>query len=431
MRLFVLTAALAGLLLSPLTATRADEAPATSAKPIAVGAADWPWWRGPTRDGVADPKQHPPLKWSATENVLWQVNVPGRGHGSPTVVGDHVYLAAADHDKEIQSVLCFDRLTGKQVWAKDIHKGGFEKKGNTRSSLASSSAACDGKRVFINFLHDGAIYTTCLDTAGEQRWQKKITDYVLHQGFGSSPALYENLVIVSADNKGTGIIAALERETGKEVWRHERPKLPNYPSPIVLKVGGKDQVFMIGCDLVTSLDPKTGKVNWETKGSTTECVTSTVTDGARIFTSGGYPKNHVSAVLADGSGKVAWENGTRVYVPSMLLKDGYLYAATDGAVATCWKSDTGKKVWESRLNGTFNASPVLVGDLIFATNEAGRTYIFKAKPEGYENVGENQLGEDVFATPAICGDCIYMRVAAPGKGQRQEMLYCVKDAAKK
>jgi len=370
------------------------------------------------------------MKWNAAENVLWKANVPGRGHGSPTVVGNHVYLAAADHDKEVQSLLCFDRQTGKELWAKEIHQGGFEKQGNSKSSLASSTPASDGKRVFINFLHAGAIYTTCLDTAGKQLWQQKVTDYVLHQGFGSSPALYENLVIVSADNKGTGIIAALDRETGKEVWRQERPKLPNYPSPIILKIGGKDQALMIGCDLVTSLDPKTGKKLWESKGSTTECVTSTVTDGERIFTSGGYPKNHVSAVLADGSGKVAWENGARVYVPSMLLKDGYLYAATDAGIAMCWKSDTGKEVWKGRLGGTFSSSPVLVGDLIFATNETGKTFIFKADPTELKVVAENQLGDDVYATPVICGDCIFMRVATQGKGQRQEVLYCLKDAAK-
>ena len=107
---------------------------------VTVAATDWPWWRGPNRNGIASADQRPPLKWSETENVLWKSPVPGRGHGSPTVVGDQVFLATAEHDREVQSVLCFDRNTGKQLWQTEIHQGGFETKGNSRSSLASSSA---------------------------------------------------------------------------------------------------------------------------------------------------------------------------------------------------------------------------------------------------------------------------------------------------
>jgi outer membrane protein assembly factor BamB len=153
-------------------------------------------------------------------------------------------------------------------------------------------------------------------------------------------------------------------------------------------------------------------------------VTSTVTDGQLIFTSGGYPRNHVAAVRADGSGKVEWENNTRVYVPSMLVRDSYLYAVLDGGQAVCWKCATGEEIWKGRLGGTFSASPVLVGDLIHATNEAGQTFLFRALPDRFELVGKNKLGEEVLATPAVCGDRIYMRVAF-NKGGRQEMLYCL------
>jgi outer membrane protein assembly factor BamB len=176
---------------------------------------------------------------------------------------------------------------------------------------------------------------------------------------------------------------------------------------------------------VSSFDPMTGKVLWEIKGATTECVTSTVTDGEHVFTSGGYPKNHVSAVRADGSGKVVWENGSRVYVPSMLVLNGYLYAVLDNGIAVCWKADTGKEVWKGRLKGIFSASPVLVGEHIFATNESGRTFIFKATPKAFELVGENQLGNEVLPTPTFCGGRIYLRVANKSQDKRQEMLYCV------
>jgi outer membrane protein assembly factor BamB len=389
-----------------------DSRKETEAEKIAVGPSDWPWWRGPTRDGIAAANQDPPLTWSSSENILWKSPIPGRGHGSPIVVGDRVFLATADPENETQSVFCFDRHTGKQLWQAEVHR-------------ASSTPACDGTRVFINFLHAGAIYTTALDFDGRQLWQTKVSDYILHQGFGSSPTVYRSLVLVSADNKGGGTIAALERGTGKVVWKHDRPKFPNYVSPIVLRGADQDQLFLFGCELVSGLDPLTGKLLWETKGSTTECVTSAVTDGKLVFTSGGYPKNHVSAVRIDGSAKIVWENNSRVYVPSMILRNDHLYAVQDDGTAVCWKCDSGKEVWKERLGGTFNSSLVLVGEKIYATNETGKSFIFKATPDNFSLIGQNQLGDDVFATPAICGGRIYMRAASRSDGRRQEMIYCI------
>ena len=391
----------------------------------AIGAADWPWWRGPHRNGVAAADQTPPLKWSDTENVLWKTPVPGRGHGSPTVVGRQIFLATADTSDQTQSVLCFDRETGRELWRTVVHRGGLEIKGNRKASLASSSVACDGQRLFINFLNDGAVYTTSLDRNGKQLWQTKITDYVVHQGFGSSPTVFGSLVLVSADNKGGGAVAAFDRESGKVVWKHDRPKKPNYASPIILDAAGRQQLVFTGCDLVASFDPRSGKKLWEIEGSTTECVTSVVTDGQLVFTSGGYPKNHVAAIHADGSGKTAWEINTRVYVPSMLVHEGYLYAVADGGIAMCWKAATGEAAWKGRIRGTFTASPVLVGDKIFATNEKGTTYIFKAQPDSFELLGQNQLGDQVYPTPTFVGSRIYMRVADKQNDDRQEMLYAI------
>ncbi len=390
---------------------------------------DWPWWRGPARNGVASSKQKPPVEWSDSNNVVWKSPVSGRGHGSPTVVGKQIFLATADEENAVQSVLCFDRETGKQLWKADIHKGNFVTTGiNKKSSHASSTPACDGERVFINFPNSAAIWTTALSLDGKKQWQSRISDYVLHQGYGSSPAIYQELVLVASDNKGGGAVAGLRRGTGKEVWKQDRPKLPNYPSPIILNAAGKEPLFMIGCDLVSSFDPLSGKKLWEIEGSTTECVTSTVTDGQLIFTSGGYPRNHVAAVKADGSGKIVWDNTTRAYVPSLLIRDGYLYAATDSGVAMCWESATGKEVWKGRLGGNFTSSPVLVGDVIYATNEAGETFLFKANPESFELLGKSKLGDEVYSTPTIVGGRVYMRVAITTEGKRQEVLYCLGNA---
>jgi hypothetical protein len=396
---------------------------------LRVDARDWPWWRGPNRDGTADANQSPPLTWSETEHVVWKAAIPGKGHGSPIVVGDEVLLQTAESDPESQSVVCLDRATGKLVWRKTLHEGGFAKNQNAKSTSANSTPACDGERIFVNFLNHGAVWTTALDRQGQTLWQKKITDYVLHQGFSSSPAIYQSLVLVSADNKGSGVLVGLNRETGDLAWKESRPALPNYTSPIILRVAGKDQALFIGCDLVTSLDPLTGRKLWETPGATTECVTSTVTDGRLIYTSGGYPKNHLAAVVADGSNHVAWENSTRVYVPSMVLKDGYLYAMLDAGVAQCWQADTGQEQWKHRVGGTFSSSLVLVGDRIYATDESGKTYVFAADPKEFRQLAENKLGDESFATPAICGGRIYHRAASNENGRRQEFLYCLGDDA--
>jgi len=381
----------------------------------------------PRRDGSAGDGPPPPLRWSAVENVLWKVPVPGRGHGSPAVHGGHVYLAACDEGSGAQSVLCFDRSTGKPLWECQVHASGAMRK-NAKSTGASTTPACDGECVFITFANQGAVTASALSREGKLLWQTKISDYVIHQGYGSSPALYKSLVFVSTDHSGGGAVAALDRKTGAVVWTHERPKAPNYASPVVLRADGRDQLILTGCDLVSSFDPMTGKVLWEVPGATTECVTSTVTDGVHVYSSGGYPRNHLAALKADGSGKVAWETKDRVYVPSLLLTKGHLFGVLDAGTAACWASDTGKELWKSRLGGTFSSSPVLAGDRIYATNEAGETSIFEASPEKFTKLGVNKLGDEALATPAICGGRIYTRVAQKIDGRRQELLYCIGSA---
>ncbi|MEM1067570.1 MAG: PQQ-binding-like beta-propeller repeat protein [Planctomycetota bacterium] len=402
---------------------------ATHAVDPTLGPNDWPFWRGPHRNGHAPATADPPTSWSPTENIVWRTAVPGRGHGSPTMLGDQIFLAVGDNAREVQSVLCFDRKTGKREWEAIIHEGGFANKSkrglNEKATMASSTVATDGTHLFITFVNDSAAWATALDRSGNQVWQKRLCDYVIHQGYGSSPTVYGDLVIVSADTKAGGIIAGLNRETGEFAWSRKRPKKPNYHSPVILRAADREQLIAVGCDLVTSLDPATGELLWEVEGATTECVATAVTDGQRIFTSGGYPKNHISAVMADGSGKVSWENNSRNYVPSMLVRDGYLYATLDAGIAICYRSSDGVEMWKARLGGTFSSSPVLVGDRIYASNEEGRTFVFKAIPDKFEQIAVNQLGNSVFATPTFSGKRIFARVAERTGEQRQEFLVCI------
>jgi outer membrane protein assembly factor BamB len=236
--------------------------------------------------------------------------------------------------------------------------------------------------------------------------------------------IHESLVLVSADHRAGGVVAGLDRKSGQVVWSQPRPKLPNYTSPAIVKAAGRTQMVLAGCNVMTSLDPLTGKKLWEVSGSTEECVGSVVTDGVRVFAGGGYPRNHLAATEADGSGKVAWQNSTRVYVPSMIVKADHLYAVIDAGMAVCWKSDTGEELWKERLGGDFFASPVMVDDLIYASNVGGKTFVFEATPQTFKLIAQNQLGDEAYASPVICGGRIYLRVAQRGES-RQEFLYCI------
>ncbi len=397
---------------------------ASSSAFAAAASGDWPAWRGPTADGQAAAGQTVPVKWSETENVIWRAPIRGRGHSSPTVVGNRVYLATADLAANEQLVICLDRATGKPVWETVVHRDKFDSAGHRNASPASATVAWDGERLYINFLNDKAVYTTALDVAGKILWQTRVSDYVVHQGFGSSPVVHESVVLVTADHKAGGKVAGLNKRTGAIVWEHSRPQIANYPSFAVLKVAGKSQAVLAGCELVSSFDPVTGKKLWEIAGSTQETVVTAVTDGQRVYASGGFPKNHVVAIEADGSSRVAWQNPARLYVPSMLVRDGHIYATLDAGQAVCWKSDTGDELWREKVDRDFYSSPVMVGTRVYATSVRGVTSVFEATPQAFTLIAQNQLGDDALASPAICGNRIYLRSAKKGE-PRQDYLWCI------
>lgn len=387
-------------------------------------AGDWPGWRGPSADGHAAAGQSVPTTWSETENVIWTAPLRGRGHSSPTVVGNRIYLTTADSAAQELLVLALDRATGKPLWETVVHRGALEHGNHKNSSAAAATVAWDGERLLINFLHAKAIHATALDPSGKILWQTRVADYAVHQGFGASPVVHESLVLIAADSRAGGTIAGLDRRTGKIIWQHARPKIANYPSPAVLKAAGRSQLVLGGCELVESLDPLTGKKLWEIAGSTQETVVTATTDGSRVFVSGGYPKNHAMAVEADGSGRIAWQNNTKVYVPSMLVRGGHVFAVLDAGQAVCWKSDTGDELWREKVDRDFYGSPVMLGSRVYVTSLRGVTSVFEATPQAFKLLAQNQLGDESLASPAICGDRIYLRGSKKGE-TRQEYLWCV------
>lgn len=390
-------------------------------KDLLVHPGDWPFWRGPNKSGAVADKV--PLVWSETKNVVWKAKVAGRGHASPIVVGSRVFLATADEERSIQSVLCYDRATGKELWRKDLHEGGFDGRFHKKNTRASSTLACDGERVFATFYNKGDIWATALDLDGKQVWQTKVGNFTSHWGFSASPALYRQLLIVNTDHRDGGAIVGLDRATGKEVWHTPRPKAPTYASPIVLTTAGKDQLLLAGAEQVVSYDPTSGKELWSAKGTSVECVSTIISEGDYIFASGGFPNKETLCIHADGSAKVRWRVKVGDFVPSQLVHKGHVYSVLDNGTALCWNAETGEEMWKDRLGSTsFSASPILAGDYIMIPSESGKTHVFRANPKKLDLVAENVLGKEIYATPVIAAGRIYLRVV---EANRQEVLYCL------
>lgn len=389
-------------------------------------ASDWPWWRGPGRDNIS-PATDVPTLWDEDTNIVWKAKVPGRGHASPTIWGERIFLATADESAETQSVICFAKDTGKELWTTKIHSGGFANKGHEKSTQATSTVACDGERVFVSFLNDGAVWTTALSLKGDELWESKVGKFSPKFGYSPSPAIYKSFVIIAADHESGGYLAALHRKTGDIVWRKNRPAEATYASPLLAQVDDQDQLLIAGADLVAGYNPLNGEQIWEAEGTTKSVASTMAVSGDFAVASGGYPGSQTICFRLGGSQpEPVWETRQKSYVPSLLIHEGTLYQVHDNGRMTCLDVESGKELWRGRLSGAdLSASPVYADGHIFAVNERGKCFVIKATRERFELVEENQLGDEAFATPTIVDSRIYFRVADSRGGSRQEFLYCV------
>ena len=398
-------------------AVRADDLSALSS--------EWSSWRGPSGNGHV-PDQPLLTTWSETQNVLWQVDVPGRGHGSPIVIGDWILLSTAEETAQEQSVVAYRRQDGLQVWSRVLHQGGFPGTGEMhhKSTHANPTLASDGARVYCAFLNSGKIIVSALDVySGKTVWEQDVGDFISVFGYAPSPLLYQSLVIVAGDNKGGGYLVALDRETGAIAWRVARPAENTFSSPAVVALQGRDQLVITGSEQVTSYNPATGDLLWNSPGTAKATCGTVVATADRVFASGGFPGRQT--VCLDGSGRLQWSTNDRLYEPSLLVFGEFLYGVSDDGFATCWSVADGQEQWKQRLGGSFSASPIVCNGLIYVSNLSGQTYVFRANPKFYEEVAVNKLGDDCYTSGAVKESRLYLRIGRRSGTGRKEQLVCL------
>ena len=397
-------------------------------------AEDWRQWRGPTLDNHTSPDaaNAVPVEWSGMEkNVVWAQSLPGKGHATPIVVDDAIFVLTHEQSTQSISLYKYRLADGKRVGGVVLHRGvqppPYLHKKNTCASCTPSS---DGKFVYTVAQVNDKIIASAVSVAGKTAWQKVVAPYNAGKGwfgYGASLLLLDDSVVVAVDtdNNDRGLYC-LDKATGSQRWRGERPLTTSYSSPILASVGGKPQILISGGYEVASYDPASGKVLWKVAATSRTTCATMVWNNNMVFASGSYPDpGTYGIVVGAGGAKVAWENKVKCYEQSMLIVGDYLYGISDSGFAHCWRCSDGTEMWKNRLGGPFSASPILIGDRIYASNERGKTFVFKANPQRFELLAENTFGDSSFASPIYADGKLILRHATSAGGKRREILAAI------
>lgn len=386
-----------------------------------ASATDWSRFRGPNGTGIAEgalPKIDP-------KAPLWKVEIPGQGRSSPIVVGGKLLLQTASSDGKTRTLLCLDAGTGKTIWTKDVPGSPVRGKGvHVKNSLASSTPACDGQQVYCVWWDGSGVALHAYDMAGKDLWQTSLGGFESQHGPGLSPIVHGGLVFVNVDDDKRAELVAIDVKTGQKKWIAERkPQRACYSSPFILKRGDRPEELLLGTThLITSYEPTTGKVNWSFdvpwagKKMPLRVIAAPVYAGGLIVMSFGDGNGARYMIAVNPEGKTpakVWEmdKDSIPYVPCILVKDNLLFWVGDkvGGVACCAEAKTGKILFSERVTVKEpSASPVMVGDDILTVAESGDVVVFKATKE-FEQISKVNLGEPVFATPAVADGRVYIR----------------------
>ena len=417
---------------------------------------NWSQWRGPEGNGIS-PETNLPAEWSDTKNIKWKVPVAGRGHSSPVVWDNRIFLTtdiegdvipgakAVEHTidgkpfkhpdsvgadrKHAFKVLCINRGTGAMLWERTAYEGTVYDDRHRKSSYAAPTPATDGTHVFAYFGTEG-LY--CYDFSGKLIWKFSPGPIAtVGMGTGTSPVLFDKAVILQCDedNGEKSFIVALDKKTGKELWKTPRKVQASWSTPLIVNGPKGTEMITSGNELIISYDPKTGKELWRAKGHASNAIATPLAGSGMVFVYAGFPVKKTIAITLGGSGdlteskNIVWQydKGT-AYVPSSILYGDYLYLLSDRGIITCLEAKTGKIVYEGGripIPATFTASPVAFDGKILLTSEDGDTFVIKAGPK-HEVIATNSIAEPVYASPAISDGMIFLR------GERN--LYCIDDS---
>lgn len=428
-----------------------------SACAFVTGAGDgpennWPTWRGPGSAGLALDGS-PPAEWSETKNIRWKVAIPGKGLASPIVWGDLVFVQTAietDETAEIEDVtsdgkkwakkilpdkvlefviLAYNRHDGSIVWQRTVNKSLPHEATHETASWASTSPVTDGESVFAYFGSNG-LFSYSL--AGDLIWKTDLGNMETRNSFGegSSPALHGNTLVVNWDHEGDSFIVALDKNTGKEIWRRERDEPTSWSTPAIVDYNGRTQVIVSATNRIRGYDLSNGDNIWECSGMTLNVVPTPVISGGLVFVASGFRGDALMAIDFSkaegditGTEAVVWTHDADApYVPSpLVVGDRVYFLKTNTEIMSSLDAKTGAVVIAPiRLEGIKGvyASPVATRDHIFFTGRNGTTVVIEAGSE-FKIVSTNKLNDNFDASPAIVGDALYLR----GKS----MLYCISE----
>jgi outer membrane protein assembly factor BamB len=420
MRKRILTALFVTLAMAGAAASGAGSlSPAPQAEALRIlvaegdGQAFWPNWRGPSGQGLVAGTGYPDT-WSDTENVVWKVTVPGRGHSSPIIWGNQIFLTTAYDGGTRVAVLSFDRRNGELLWetqAPFVRREHLHQK----NSHASATPVTDGELVFASFGQQGLV---AVDVAGKLVWHSRIEDLDNYHGSAGSPILYKDTVILYQDHQGDSFVAAFDKRTGEVEWRTERATRTGWGTPIVIDAGDRDELIVSSQGKVFAYDPDTGAELWTVSGNLFEVIPTPAIGHGMIFASSGRA-GPTMAIRPGGSGDVTethvvWTTPKgSPFVPSPIIVGEYLFMINDMmSIVTGYEARTGELLFQGRLGTAsregFSASPVAVDGKVFFTNDQGQTFVLEAGPE-FKLLHINELNARTLASPALVDGYWYFR----------------------
>lgn len=407
-----------------------------------VARADWPEFRGPTADGQVAAAGLP-LTWSETENVKWKTEIPFRGWSTPVVLGGQVWLTTATLDGHDFYAMCLDAATGKVLFNEKLfHNDTPEPLGNAVNGYASPSPAIEPGRVYVHF---GCYGTACLDTGTfKVLWQRTDLPCRHYRGPASSVILFENTVILTMDGADVQYLVALDKQTGKTVWKTNRSVKFNdaegfqkfakdgdlrkaHSTPFITTVDGQPQMVSPGAKAAYAYDPRTGRELWMVHyGCWSAAARPLVSQGLALILTGAG-KTELWGVRLGGQGdvtdsRVAWKyEKSAAKTASPVIVDDLLYMVNDDSTVTCLEVATGQLVWRERVGGNFAASPIVADGRIYFPNQQGKTTVLKPG-RTFAPIATNTLAIGCMASPAADGKALYLRT--------KTHLYCIEAAGK-